>query len=202
MYLVRPPYLLKRLYPKTVWRMPAEDNTLYLTFDDGPVPVVTPWVLETLKQFDAKATFFCVGDNVRKHKHIYKQVISEGHSTGNHTYNHLNAWKTPAARYLENIKQCSQEVSSNLFRPPYGKLTRQIYSSICKEHQVIMWDVLSGDYDAATSPEKCFRNVTRYTRPGSVIVFHDSLKAEKNLKYVLPRVLEYYSSKGFRFERL
>lgn len=202
MYLVRPPYLLKRLYPKTVWRIPAEDNTLYLTFDDGPVPSITPWVLETLKQFHAKATFFCVGENVRKHKNIYERLISEGHSTGNHTYNHLNAWKTSTAEYLDNIDLCSREVASALFRPPYGKLTRQIYSNISKHYNVIMWDVLSGDYDAATSPEKCFRNVTRYTRPGSVIVFHDSLKAERNLRYALPRVLEYYDSNGYRFEKL
>lgn len=202
MYLVRPPYLLKKLYPGTVWRMPAGSNTLYLTFDDGPVPGVTPWVLETLKLFDARATFFCVGDNVRKHKDIYEQVIHEGHATGNHTYNHLNAWKTPAEAYLDNVKQCSQEVASTLFRPPYGKLTQYTYSRIRKEHKLIMWDVLSGDYDPATSPEKCFSNVIRYTRPGSVIVFHDSLKAEKNLKYALPRVLEYYNSKGYRFEKL
>jgi peptidoglycan-N-acetylglucosamine deacetylase len=202
MYLVRPPYLLKRLYPKTVWRMPADDNTVYLTFDDGPVPGVTARVLDMLKEYDARATFFCVGQNVMKHKDLYERMITEGHTAGNHTYNHLNAWTTPAEKYLDNIKQCAEAVSSHLFRPPYGKLTRRIYSAVSKDHEIIMWDVLSGDYDAKTSPEKCLRNVISYTRPGSLVVFHDSVKAERNLMYTLPRVLEHYSNKGFTFSAL
>jgi peptidoglycan/xylan/chitin deacetylase (PgdA/CDA1 family) len=182
--------------------MHEKEQTLYLTFDDGPVPNVTPWVLDTLKSFNVHATFFCVGDNVRKHPGIYSRIIEEGHSTGNHTYNHLNGWNTHTTDYLSNIEQCAQQVSSQLFRPPYGRLKRTQYEKLSKSYRIIMWDVLSGDYDAATSEEKCLQNVMKHTRNGSIIVFHDSIKAERNLRYALPRALEHFLKEGFVFRKL
>lgn len=203
MYLVRPPYLLKKLFSKTVWRMlPSSGKTLYLTFDDGPIPEVTPWVLDLLKQYNAKATFFCVGNNVQKHPDIYMRILAEGHTTGNHTYTHVNGWRTSTPDYIKNIDRCAQLVESKLFRPPYGRLTRQQYEQLASEFEIIMWDVLAGDYDAKTSSEKCLRNVTRYTRNGSIIVFHDSMKAKRNLEATLPAALDHFSRQGYTFSSI
>lgn len=202
MYLVRPPYLLKKLYSKSVWRMDEREKKLYLTFDDGPVPQVTPWVLRTLKQFDIKATFFCVGDNVKKHPDVYAQVIDEGHAVGNHTFNHISGWKSSTKNYLDNISLCAEQVSSGLFRPPYGRLKRSQYEAASRDYRIVMWDVLSGDFDAATSEEKCLHNVISYSRNGSVIVFHDSIKAERNMKYALPRAIEHFLKEGYSFGRM
>jgi peptidoglycan/xylan/chitin deacetylase (PgdA/CDA1 family) len=182
--------------------MSVREKALYLTFDDGPIEHVTPWVLDTLKKFDVKATFFCVGDNVRKNRDIYSRILDEGHAVGNHTYNHVNGWKTDTHSYFENIGLCAQEVSSRLFRPPYGRLKRQQYESIVNHYRIVMWDVLSGDFDAATSEEKCLQNVIRYSRNGSIIVFHDSVKAERNMKYALPRTIEYFLDKDYSFRKL
>lgn len=201
MYIVKPPYPLRMIYPSLIWRFSVSAKMLFITFDDGPVPFITPWILDTLKSYGAKATFFCVGENVTRYPEIYHRILSEGHTAGNHTYNHLNGWKTRTAAYLDNITKCSAVVKSNLFRPPYGKLKRkQIRSSYLHDnYRIIMWDVLSYDYDQKVSPEKCLQNVLKYAREGSVIVFHDNIKAEKNLRYTLPQVLEYYSKKGFTF---
>ena len=193
---------MKKLYGKSIWRMNEQQKKLYLTFDDGPVPQVTPWVLRTLKQFDIKATFFCVGDNVQKHPDVYAQVIDEGHAVGNHTFNHINGWKSSTNNYLDNVSLCAGQVSSRLFRPPYGRLKRSQYEALRREYSIVMWDVLSGDFDAATSEEKCLSNVTSYARNGSLIVFHDSIKAERNMKYALPRAIEHFLKEGYAFERM
>jgi peptidoglycan-N-acetylglucosamine deacetylase len=200
MYFIRPPFFLRLLYPSVIWDLRTEDPILYLTFDDGPVPEVTPWVLDTLKQYDASATFFCVGENVTAHPEIYERILTEGHSVGNHTCNHLNGWKTDTETYFNNIYRCGQSVPRPLFRPPYGRMTLAQYRRLIREgYTVVMWDVLSTDFDKNNSGERCYRNVVQNSRNGSVIVFHDSIKASERLRYCLPRVLDYYSSRGFKF---
>ncbi len=206
MYLVRPPYLLKKLYPKAVWRKDKTKKTIYLTFDDGPVPEVTPWVLDLLKQKNITATFFCVGDNIHKHPQVYKRIREANHSVGNHTHNHLNGWNTGTAEYFKNIALCDALLnttsSPKLFRPPYGKLKKAQLQQAANNYNVIMWDVLSGDFDKATTPEQCLLNVTNNVRNGSVIVFHDSVKAQQNLQYSLPLFIDYAIARGFEFKGL
>ena len=202
MYLVRPPYLLKKLYPKATWRKDPAEKKLYLTFDDGPVPGVTPWVLDVLKEKNIKATFFCVGENVQKNNAIYQRILAEDHRAGNHTFNHLNGWKTHTDQYIQNIEKCSELVKTNLFRPPYGKLKKAQSQWAAQQHSIIMWDVLSGDYDKQTTPEKCLSNVLSHVRNGSVIVFHDSYKAEEKLMYALPKFIDWALEKGYQFEIL
>jgi peptidoglycan/xylan/chitin deacetylase (PgdA/CDA1 family) len=210
-FLVKTPRLLHRMFPKRIWALPNETNTVYLTFDDGPIPEVTPWVLNLLKEYSAKATFFLIGENIRKNPGLFNRIISEGHSVGNHTFHHLNGWKTKTPSYLEDVTMAETEMlkllegyksisgkrlltTQKLFRPPYGKLSGdQARHLINKGYSVIMWNVLSGDYDAALSEEKCLQNVVKNIRPGSIVVFHDSLKAEKNLRFVLPKVLDFLS---------
>jgi peptidoglycan-N-acetylglucosamine deacetylase len=212
MYLAYSPFWLRWFYRDLTWHKSRSDKCIYITFDDGPIPVVTPWVLNILKQFNVKATFFCIGDNVGKHPDIYQQILADGHSVGNHTFNHLNGWKTNDADYLANIKQCSELVQSNLFRPPYGRIKKSQISNLqspisnlqspISNLQIIMWDVLSGDFDINLSPEKCLKNVLKYSRNGSIIVFHDSLKAFKRLEYALPLALEILQKKGYNFSQL
>ena len=193
------PRFIQRLYPERIWAFSREEKSIYLTFDDGPIPEVTPWVLDELKKYNAKATFFCIGENVQKHPEIFQRILSEGHSVGNHTFNHLNGWKTATSEYIENVDKAEAQMGNNskfkiqdsrLFRPPYGKITsKQAKILQRKGFKIVMWDIISYDYDANTSPEKCLQNVLKNIKPGSVIVFHDSLKAEKNLRFVLPKVL-------------
>lgn len=202
MYLATPPFWLKWLYPSLTWNKSRKEKTIYLTFDDGPIPVVTPFVLNTLKKFNAKATFFCIGDNVRKYPEIYNQVLQGGHSVGNHTFNHLKGWKTKNQIYLENVEQCRKLVDSRLFRPPYGRGTRSQYALLSSDYSIIMWDVLSCDFDERLRPERCFEKVIEHTTNGSVVVFHDSLKAYPRLEYTLPRALEYWHKEGYTFGRL
>lgn len=201
MYTIRTPYLVQTVFKQLVWTIPTKD-TIYLTFDDGPTPGVTQWVLETLGGYGAKATFFCVGKNVEEHPEIYKQVLMQGHTVGNHTYHHLNGWKTNKRRYLLDIKKCAKHIDSRLFRPPYGRLRKVHYKEIKDKYSVVMWDVLSGDFDNRISNEKCLKNVVNKVRPGSVVVFHDSLKAENKLRYVLPKVLSVLSERGFVFSAI
>ena len=200
MYTAKAPYLARLLYFNRLWRIDASGKNLYLTFDDGPDPEVTTWVLSQLKKFDAKATFFCVGKNVKEHLNVYQQIISEGHQTGNHTQDHLHGWQREEKEYIENTAECKKYVSSNLFRPPYGKMKNRQSKAISKEYKIVMWDVLSGDFDTNISKEKCLQNVLQNTRKGSIIVFHDSKKAFEKLQYVLPKVLEHYAKKGFSFK--
>lgn len=202
MYLVHTPQYVQALFPGLTWKMPAGQKTIYLTFDDGPIPEVTPWVLETLRHYQAKATFFCVGDNVRKYPDIYEKVIEEGHSVGNHTLNHLSGWSTENISYFHNIRHCARVVHSGLFRPPYGKLRPSQIQFLSRHYRIIMWDVLSADFDNDISPEDCFQNVIQHAEMGSIVVFHDSLKAQTNLRYALPLVLEHFSKLGYSFSAL
>lgn len=202
MYLVKSPFFLKKYYSNFVWKIPTTEKIIYLTFDDGPTPEITEWTLATLKTFNVKATFFCVGSNVAKHPEIFQKIISEGHAVGNHTYHHVNGWNTNNEDYLRNIKKCEEVVKSNLFRPPYGRIKKSQYKLIKEDYKVIMWDVLSGDFDPKTSPEKCLNNVINNTTEGSVVVFHDSLKAADNLKFTLPKVLSHFVEQGYRFGKL
>jgi len=202
MYLVKTPQFIQQLFPNFTWRIPTEEKVLYLTFDDGPIPEVTNWVLDQLKAYEAKATFFCVGDNVRKYFDVFQQVTAEGHAVGNHTLNHLNGWLTENIPYFHNVRHCANLVNSVIFRPPYGRLKPKQSQFLQRHYRVVMWDVLSGDFDATISPEQCLANVTNNAGPGSIIVFHDSIKAGERLHYTLPRVLEHFSQLGYRFERL
>lgn len=205
MYLVKTPFWLRSLYPSFVWRKLNDLNKIYITFDDGPIPIVTPFVIKTLKLYQAPATFFCIGDNIRKYPQIFQELRDEGHSIGNHTFNHLKGWATEDTKYVENVKQCNELVQSDLFRPPYGRVKRTQVKALKKVYpglNVIMWDVLSGDFDLKLSPEACLKNVIKATRPGAIIVFHDSLKAFERLEYVLPRALAYWKEKGYIFEKL
>ncbi len=205
MYLVKTPWLLKKLYPALTWHKSRNSRSIFLTFDDGPIPIVTPFVLKILKQHHAKATFFCIGDNVNRHPDIYGQVVADGHRIGNHTYNHLKGWKTADDVYCNNFMECEHLVHSPLFRPPYGRIKRSQVrglKTIKPNLQIIMWDVLSGDFDSKLTPEDCLQNVLRHTENGSVVVFHDSLKAFPRLEYVLPRAMEYWSMQGYKFEVL
>jgi len=206
-YFVKTPWWLKRIYDSYTWSIPSSEKNLYLTFDDGPHPEATPFVLKQLKQYNALATFFCIGKNVVAYPEIYKQILNEGHSTGNHTYNHLNGWKTSNDLYMKDIALASKEINSNLFRPPYGRITSFQAKNLKavmlgKETKVIMWDVLSADFDLDCTPEQCLANVILPTVPGSIIVFHDSEKAFPKLQYALPRMLKYFSEKGYSFKSL
>ncbi len=199
--------LIKKVFSNLVWDIPNSDKKIYLTFDDGPIPEVTEWVLNILKSKDIKATFFCIGDNMKKHPEVYKRILAEGHQTGNHTFNHLNGWKTETNHYIENLKLCETEYlklnteHSFLFRPPYGKIKPSQSKAIRNlGYKIIMWDVLSYDFDSTISVEKCLENVISNTEQGSIIVFHDSIKAEKNLKYALPKAIQVLKDKGFVFD--
>lgn len=202
MYLVKTPQFIQKLFPGFTWRIPSDEKILYLTFDDGPIPEVTPWVLGQLQQYGAQATFFCVGDNILKNPEIFAQILAEGHSVGNHTFNHLNGWATDNAQYLLNVRRCAHQVKTDLFRPPYGRLLPRQAAFLQRHYRITMWDVLSGDFDPAITPGECLSNVLKNAGQGSIVVLHDSLKAWQNLQYVLPRVLEYFTKEGYRFQRL
>ncbi|MCW5908382.1 MAG: polysaccharide deacetylase family protein [Chitinophagales bacterium] len=203
------PLLLKAVYPECIWKVDANEKVLYLTFDDGPIPEVTPFVLAELKKWNAKATFFCIGKNAEANPEILKQALDEGHSIGNHTYDHLNGWKTSDEVYFENIERCKAALSAyclppvaNVFRPPYGKLKPSQYATLKSKYSIVMWDVLSYDFDLAVPKEKVLGNVLQNAEVGSVVVFHDSLKAKEKVLYALPKVLEHFSAQGFKFEAL
>ena len=226
MYLVKIPWWVKALYPALVWNMPAEEKAIYLSFDDGPHETATPFVLDVLRQYHAKATFFCIGKNVAAHPGIYNRILLEGHRTGNHTNDHMNGWKTADQTYLQNITRAAAYIDSDLFRPPYGRITRLQAKLLtgsnglqgmvagskknngagialpARPFKVIMWSVLSGDFDTKLSPGKCLQQVIMRTRPGDIVVFHDSTKAWDRMQYALPRMLEYFSAKGYSFKAL
>ena len=206
-YFVKTPGWLKKIYDSYIWSISVKDKILYLTFDDGPHPEATPFVLKELKKYNVFATFFCIGKNVVAYPDIYDQIIREGHSIGNHTYNHLNGWKTNNDDYLNDIALASNEIDSYLFRPPYGRITSFQAKNLKqamkgKKPKVIMWDVLSGDFDTECTPQQCLANVIFASVPGSIIVFHDSEKAFPRLEYTLPKVLHYFSEKGYLFKAL
>ena len=204
-YFKKTPWWLKKIYKSCIWQINTKQNIIYLSFDDGPHPVATPFVLDELKKHNAKATFFCIGKNVVLYPEIYKRIIAEGHSVGNHTLNHLNGWKTKNETYIKNIQAASKHINSILFRPPYGKITFQqlkILSHLQQPLKVVMWSVLSGDFDRGISNIKCLNNVIKNTKAGSIIVFHDSEKAFNKLSYSLPKVLEYFKGKHFEFKKI
>ena len=240
-YPIKTPKVIQSIFGKFRWRFKTDKKIIYLTFDDGPIPEITPWVLQQLSQYKAKATFFCIGENVRKHPEIFRKIISEEHSIGNHTNNHINGWRTNKEEYLDNVEKAelsfqsavgslqsqwlsgsvsspyrypyqsslqkqttsNHQLSTKLFRPPYGKIKPYQANKILKKgYEIIMWDVLSGDFDLSLSKENCLKNVLKNAQVGSIVVFHDSEKAFKNLEYVLPRALEYFTEKGFVFKSI
>ncbi|MCG2610850.1 polysaccharide deacetylase family protein [Flavobacterium sp. SM15] len=210
-YWIKTNPLIKRLFANQIWDLPNSEKKIYLTFDDGPTPEVTEWVLSVLKSYQAKATFFCIGDNIRKYPEIFNKVLAQGHSIGNHTFNHLQGWKTSNKEYLENVLLCHEEIlkqttiqsNKKFFRPPYGKLKLSQSAKLRKlGYKIIMWDVLSADFDNGITAEKCLENVVSNTAQGSIIVFHDSKKAFQNLEYTLPKALAALKEKGFVFEAL
>lgn len=208
MRFFRTPSVLPLFYPSLLWRIKTPEKAVYLTFDDGPVPGPTDFVLDTLKSFNATATFFCIGDNVRKHAAEFQKVIDAGHAVGNHTFNHFNGWSVPGPAYLDNVQLCQHELlmhgsanTRNLFRPPFGRIrTSQI--KLLKDYKIVMWDVLTFDYDKSFSSERSLSGSLKAVRPGSIVVFHDSLKAEKNLMYVLPKFIEELTLRGYTFKQL
>ncbi|MFK5879289.1 MAG: polysaccharide deacetylase family protein [Flavobacteriaceae bacterium] len=214
-YFIKTPKIIQRFFKNYVWSFSIDSSkqkTTYLTFDDGPTPEITEWILNTLNKYNAKATFFCIGKNVKSHPEIFQKIINDKHSIGNHTHNHLNGWKTNSKDFIENIllaeenlqpTTTNQQPSTKLFRPPYGKIKpSQAKQLIKKGYKIIMWDVLSADFDQSISKEKCLENVLKNTQNGSIIVFHDSIKAKNNLKFVLPKVLEHFQKKGYQFNSI
>lgn len=227
-YFTKTPKIIQNVFSDYTWKMPAkkdpacrQDRNIYLTFDDGPIPEITNWVLQTLDKFHAKATFFCVGDNIKKYPKVFQNILNKKHSVGNHTFNHLNGWRTNTNKYLENVKQTGEIIDitstkvlpsrkdlgwdnhSKLFRPPYGKIrSSQKRALLRKGYKIIMWDVLSGDFDQNLSKENCLKDVMDNVQNGSIIVFHDSIKAFDKLKYVLPRTLEHFTQKGYTFKKI
>jgi len=205
--------ITKSLFPNLVWDIPTKEKVIYLTFDDGPTPIITDWTLDVLKKHNAKATFFCIGKNIKAYPTIFNRIVSEGHSIGNHTYNHLKGWKTSTKEYIEDVTKTKLIIDSqiqnsefriqNFFRPPYGKIKpKQTKELINLGYKIIMWKVLSIDWDASVSNIKCLENVIGNASYGDIIVFHDSLKAAKNMQYALPKVLEHFSEKGVEFKRI
>jgi len=212
-FWVKTNYFIKKIFPNYVWDIPNNENKVFLTFDDGPIPEITEWTLEQLKKYDAKATFFCIGNNIEKYPEIFQKIIDDNHALGNHTFNHLNGWKNSTEDYIENVKLCQSQITNpkshpsdselaqqilNLFRPPYGRI-KPSQSRILRKlgYKIIMWDILSYDFDQTITPEKCLDNVLKNVVNGSIIVFHDNVKAEQNLKYALPKTLAFLKEKGF-----
>ncbi|NJM79253.1 MAG: polysaccharide deacetylase family protein [Flavobacterium sp.] len=233
-FWTKTPTFIQKLFFNYLWKIKNNENKIYLTFDDGPIPNVTEWVLDLLKKENIKATFFCIGENIKKHPEIFKKIVIDGHAIGNHTFNHLNGWKANTNKYIENFELCEKEmevgsgkledentkletehlklntehlipntIHSKLFRPPYGKIKYSQAKKIRKKgYKIIMWDVLSYDFDATVSPENCYTNVIKNVSSGSIIVFHDSLKAAKNMKYALPMAIQKLKEKGFVFDKI
>lgn len=203
MFIEQPPLLYRMLFPGGIWRMPSkEEKVIYLTFDDGPIPEVTPWVLDVLDRYNIKATFFCVGDNVRKHPDIYQEVLQRGHRVGNHTFNHIQGIKTLSKKYIQNAQLASKYIDSPLFRPPHGHMRLPQFFLLRKKYKIVLWDVVTRDYSKLLEPNDVLENVKHYARNGSIVVFHDSLKAEKNMKHALPLAIEWLLEQGYVFKTI
>ena len=196
------PVFFRGVYRKVTWRKDNRLKNIYLTFDDGPIPEVTPWVLDILDKYGIKATFFCVGENVWRYPEIYQEILRRGHRTGNHTYNHLRGFFTSSKRYLENVEKAASYVKSDLFRPPHGELRSYQYLRLQKNYQIIQWDVITRDYNPDLTGEQVLSIVKKYARNGSIVVFHDSLKSERNMRYAMPKAIEYLLANGYSFEKL
>ncbi len=210
-YFPRTPRFIMRIFSEYTWHFPSTKKEIFLTFDDGPTPEITEFVLSELKKYNAKATFFCIGKNVQNHPEIFRKILSDDHSVGNHTQNHFNGWKTQKKEYVENVLEVETTLQLcnfttlklNLFRPPYGKIKKKQAKEIQKKgYKIIMWDVLSADFDTKTSKEECVKNVLENTKNGSIIVFHDSVKAAERIKYALPKVLKEFSKKAYKFSKI
>ena len=206
-YFVKTPQFVKRIFPQYIWNQVTTKKVIYLTFDDGPTPIITHWVLDELKKHQAKATFFCIGKNVAHYPDIASAILKQGHTIGNHTQNHLNGWFSDTNAYVNDVEKANQQInkftSQRLFRPPYGKIKPSQANKLQKQGcQIVMWDVLSADFDTTITKEKCLQNVLKNTQNGSIVVFHDSVKASGKLQYVLPKVLDYFAENGFEFKAL
>ena len=200
MLIEQPPKLLRWLYPRALWRMDKNVKAVYLTFDDGPIPEITPWVLDLLDKYNIKATFFLVGDNVRKHPEEFKMIVERGHRVGNHTFNHISGLKYLSYNYLENTNKADELIKSKLFRPPHGWMRWGQYMVLSHRYTVVMWDLVTRDYSKRLNGRQVLRNVKKYVRNGSIITFHDSIKSEKNMKYALPRAIEWLLEQGYEFK--
>ena len=194
--LIRPPRLLRKIYPSFIWSFPKEKEGLFLTFDDGPCPQVTPWVLDELDSCGAKATFFCIGKNVEQYPAIFHEITRRGHAVGNHTYSHVPGWRMAQDDYIQDVDIANDLICTNLYRPPYAKITPRQADALSARYHIVMWNVLSRDYNRKLHHKICARNVLPYVAPGSIIVFHDSKKASKNLWYALPLTLEAIYARG------
>jgi peptidoglycan/xylan/chitin deacetylase (PgdA/CDA1 family) len=202
MYITRTPGIVKPLLGDLTWSIPTSERVAYLTFDDGPTPGITPWVLDTLKAHGARGTFFCIGRNAMAHPALMARIRAEGHGVGNHTWDHASGWGTAQRAYLRSVLQCQALTGTSLFRPPYGRITRQQARALRGRFRIVMWELLSGDFDPAIDGARCLGNVAEHLRPGSIVVFHDSDKAADNLKHALPRALARWTAEGYRFEVL
>jgi peptidoglycan/xylan/chitin deacetylase (PgdA/CDA1 family) len=211
MFLHKSNFLMRAVYPDFQWKVKTNEKVIYLTFDDGPIPDITDAVLDCLAAYNAKATFFCIGDNIQKHPEVFDRVIAQGHTIGNHTFNHLRGWATKEEIYLTNFQQCEEVIREKveltagerlLFRPPHGRIKKGQAKAILQTHEIVMWDVLTGDFSADLSPERVLQKTLKYTESGSIVVFHDSLKAEKKMLYALPRMLQHFSELGYVFSPL
>ncbi len=205
LYFITTPWWLRKFFPGCVWDIKTKEKIIYLTFDDGPHPGITPFVLCELKKYNAKATFFCIGDNVKKFPKVYQQVIDEGHAIGNHTMHHINGWRNTDDDYLKDIATAGNLISSNLFRPPYGRIKNSQLRKLKTENpplKTIMWSVLAGDWVATLSPEKCFRQIKNKIFPGCIVVFHDSEKAQEKMAYALPKLLKHFTTMGYTFNKI
>ena len=206
MYFIKTPFWIRHIYRSCIWRKPNQDRVLYFSFDDGPHPEATPFVLEQLSKFDAKASFFCIGKNVQLYPEMYDAILAAGHVVGNHTQNHMNGWKNNTAHYISDIEDATKVIHSNLFRPPYGRISFAQIKALrlhpALPQQIVMWDVLSGDFDTTITGEQSAKNVIQHAGPGSIIVFHDSTKAMDRLQIALPKVLAHFSKLGYEFKAL
>lgn len=204
MFIEQPPEFVRKLYPGAIWRMDPNEKSVYLTFDDGPIPEVTPWVLELLDKHDIKATFFMVGDNIRKHPDVFQMVIDRGHRIGNHTFNHIRGFEYLSDNYLANTDKANELMKTDLFRPPHGHMRWGQYFVLKRRYKIIMWDLVTRDYSKKLRGPQVLANVMRYARNGSIITFHDSLKSwnNGNLQYALPRALDFLEEEGYEFKLL
>ena len=202
MLIEQPPKILRWLYPGAVWRMDPNEKAVYLTFDDGPIPEITPWVLDLLDKHQIKATFFLVGDNIRKHPKEFQMILERGHRVGNHTFNHIKGPSFKASSYVANVEKANELIQSDLFRPPHGWMGYKQYHTLRRRYRIIMWDLVTRDYSKRLNGQQVFAKLKHYVRNGSIITFHDSLKSERNLKYALPRSIEWLLQQGYRFELL
>ena len=209
LYFISTPWWMRKLFPGCIWDIKTKEKIIYLSFDDGPNPTITPFVLNELKKYNAKATFFCIGDNVKKFPEIYQQVINEGHAVGNHTMHHINGWNNTDEEYLNDISEAKKYISSNLFRPPYGRIKRSQLRKLSTESRMlsaqlstVMWSVLAGDWVPTLTPQKCFEQVKKKVYPGCIVVFHDSEKANGRMSYALPKLLEHFSRLGYNFNKI